>query len=574
MKSAKTAFHVCVCIVALSAVVLTSLVAQPAHADWHSLTGLLPDRVTLSSPQFSPDSAYIVYKADVDVDGQDELYSVVVTTTLVASPTKLNTVLVTGGDVINFAISPDSKSVVYTADQEVDERRELFVVPIAGGMPVKISGSMVSGGNVASFLIDKTSTRVVFTADRLINETTELFSVLLTGGAIATLNPAVGPGDVVEFRLDPASNRAVFRLDNVVNDRYALFSTPIAGGTFMTLSQNVTLEGFGVDSFQIYPTLALVIFSAQTSDPGEYSLYSVFTADGSLLNSLRVGSVFSERVRYYTPSPNDGRVIYEVSAGAVGTTTRTIHLYSVLIGGGSVLQLTKPAEPMKRQGPYDSSDSRLVTSDGKYLIYGHRTAPETDPNNKLELRSISLQGAPQYATLYTPPSSQEQLGSFKLSPDGQWVVYSTSSNGSQTTLHATPPNSNSPQNFGIVGPGWLITADSQRLIYSRARADYGSDIFSEQIFGGGLRNLTDTGGSYAFSPLLSPNNQWIEFGLQAIGPAPDRNVLGTELRLSDGKAAQVPTPTPTQTSTPSQTMTPTPTATPAFSAFMPSLAKP
>jgi hypothetical protein len=41
--------------------------------------------------------------------------------------TKLNGDLVSEGDVEEFVISPDSKYVVYTADQETDEVIELFV---------------------------------------------------------------------------------------------------------------------------------------------------------------------------------------------------------------------------------------------------------------------------------------------------------------------------------------------------------------------------------------------------------------------------------------------------------------
>jgi hypothetical protein len=42
-------------------------------------------------------------------------------------PAKLNGTLVSGGQVIDFHISPDSSRVVYKADQETDEQFELFV---------------------------------------------------------------------------------------------------------------------------------------------------------------------------------------------------------------------------------------------------------------------------------------------------------------------------------------------------------------------------------------------------------------------------------------------------------------
>ena len=53
--------------------------------------------------------------------------------TAVLAATKLNAPLVSGGNVEDdFQINPDSVWVVYRADQDTDEVKELYSVPIGG----------------------------------------------------------------------------------------------------------------------------------------------------------------------------------------------------------------------------------------------------------------------------------------------------------------------------------------------------------------------------------------------------------------------------------------------------------
>src|SRR5690606_5082716 len=104
--------------------------------NWHSLTGMLPAHVDAVDSNISPDSRYVVYRADVETDDVTELYSVPVSGTL---PVKLNPPLVAEGDVDRFLITPDSQFVIYIADQEVDNRKDLYRVPIGGGVAVRLN---------------------------------------------------------------------------------------------------------------------------------------------------------------------------------------------------------------------------------------------------------------------------------------------------------------------------------------------------------------------------------------------------------------------------------------------------
>ena len=50
----------------------------------------------------------------------------------------------------DFAVSPDSTTVAYVADEDTDNVRELYRVPIGGGESQKVSGAEV-GSEVEDF---------------------------------------------------------------------------------------------------------------------------------------------------------------------------------------------------------------------------------------------------------------------------------------------------------------------------------------------------------------------------------------------------------------------------------------
>jgi len=84
--------------------------------------------------EVSADGTRVVYIADQEQDGRFELYSV--PSDASSPPVKLNGPLVDGGNVLpynrGFELSADGTRVVYRADQETDGVDELYSVPIDG----------------------------------------------------------------------------------------------------------------------------------------------------------------------------------------------------------------------------------------------------------------------------------------------------------------------------------------------------------------------------------------------------------------------------------------------------------
>ena len=93
---------------------------------------------------------------------------------------KLNSPLVTGGNVRDFSISPNSSRVVYSADQDTDGVGELYSVPIGGGTVTELNSPLVAGGSVYRFSISPDSSRVVYSADQDTDGMFELYGVYET----------------------------------------------------------------------------------------------------------------------------------------------------------------------------------------------------------------------------------------------------------------------------------------------------------------------------------------------------------------------------------------------------------
>jgi len=178
----------------------------------------------------SPDSSRVVYWADQQVDDIYELYSVPLAGPHSAG-VKLNGALVAGGNIFceGYQISPDSSRVVYLADQQTDEVFELYSVPLAGpaSSGVKLNRALVAGGDVKdTFQVGPHSSRVVYLADQQIDERWELYSAPLNGPAEAgiKLNPELAPGrDVENFRISPYSNRVIYQADQDTSNIIELY---------------------------------------------------------------------------------------------------------------------------------------------------------------------------------------------------------------------------------------------------------------------------------------------------------------------------------------------------------------
>ncbi len=493
--------------------------SSPVRADWHSLTGTLPAYVGSVNFDISPDSHYVVYKADVDRDDTTELYSVPISGTI---PIKLNPPLIEDGDVDRFFMTPDSQFVIYIADQEVDNRKELYRVPISGGTAEKLNANLVTGGNIETFQIDPENQFVVYLADQESNDVRELWSVPIGGGTSVKLNGTfVAGGDISTFKFDPLSNRVVYSADQEVDGRYELYSVPIAGGNVIKLNPPIVLIGggdSGILNFQINPIIPVVVFLARETNGTGYwqELYMVPTAGGIPAAKISVPLTAQQNIYNFGISPGGDRVVYTLvtrAAAGSGFPSKGI-LASTLIGGGNEVILTEPAAPTF------GAETIRFTLDGSRVVYTFQGGDSQIPR----LESSTVQSGVR-ATLYEPSPSDAPLYTYQPSSDPQWVIYQTGDFFG--TAYTVPSAGGGSVNHG---PGHTLfsTPDGSRLLFTRITGtENQSELISSQIFGGGVRDLSGMAGSgYVGNTVASADGSRIVFLVQIGGQY--------DLRVSDG----------------------------------------
>ncbi len=489
--------------------------AQARPTGWRTLTGVLPAHADIAYGwTISPNSRYVVFIADIEVDGRDDLYSVPLTGT---TPIKLDPPLVAGGQVRRFAITADSQYVLYIADQEVDNQEELYQVPITGGPAVKLNGPLVSGGNVTEIKVDPDNVRVVYKADQQANEVFEIYSVPLAGGTPVKLNSMlVAGGDVNAFEIDPISNRVIYTADQEVDGRYEIYGVPIAGGTVVTLNPPGSRDTY---NFKIDPTLQVVVFSAKPSGLNNEYLYMNATA-GGLLTTLNPSLASNQNVFGYQISPDGARVVYNITTMTSTLSVQLGNLYSVLIGGGASTLLTTAADP--GFGVYGGSF--FITSDSQRVVYRYQKNATTSPI----LESVAMSGSNR-ATLYSQGSS-EPISNLGVAPNGQWVVYNTYPS---FHMYSVPTSGGAAVGLGY-GFAPTITPDSSRMMYTTDQISGNYDLYTQQIFSGGIRNISRVGdGAQVGRSAISPDGQSIVFEVEHYLSAGSP----VELRVSDGGEA-------------------------------------
>lgn len=216
------------------------------------LSGLLPVGVSVDDFQISADSQRVVYMAAQETTGQTELYSIPI-----AGPEgfwiKLNDALPAGGDVSNLQISPDSTSVIYLADQAVNNLLDAWAVPIDGGTP--------------------NSSRVVYQATQDSAAFAEIYSVPLAGGSAVKLNPALPAGaNPYALAIAPDSANVVYMADQINFGEVELFSVPLAGGASVRVSDDLAFGG-NVTAFKIAPTSGFAFYIADLVTNGVPELF-------------------------------------------------------------------------------------------------------------------------------------------------------------------------------------------------------------------------------------------------------------------------------------------------------------
>jgi hypothetical protein len=181
----------------------------------------------VSNFAIAPNGSAIVYSADQNIVGVDELFRVPITPVggvqcpggnPACAAQKINPNFAAPQTVSAFAITPDSSAALYLANQTFPTVKELYRVPFsclqanpASSCPQAVpppaslpplNGPLVAGGNVSNiFAVSPDSTLVFYLADQTTFAVTELYAVNvgLPGGSSKLNGQLVTGGNVTAF---------------------------------------------------------------------------------------------------------------------------------------------------------------------------------------------------------------------------------------------------------------------------------------------------------------------------------------------------------------------------------------
>jgi hypothetical protein len=230
--------------------------------------------------EISADSGSVVYQADQNTNDVVELYRVPLTLNPQPDPPtiKLNAALPAGGLVQSFRLPTVAGPVVYRADQEVAGRFELYSVSLGGNGRIKLNVPLPTGWDVPEpgslgeldhgYNITPNGGRVVYEIETLAGAVErELYSVPIAGPASASarLDDPSTTSEEIGYLVSPSSTRVVYAVVEEVDeiDSWA-YSVPIAGPS--SASVQVTEAQPGGTVMTISPDGSSVIWELEDID--------------------------------------------------------------------------------------------------------------------------------------------------------------------------------------------------------------------------------------------------------------------------------------------------------------------
>ncbi|KPL07519.1 hypothetical protein AMJ85_09360 [candidate division BRC1 bacterium SM23_51] len=415
--------------------------------------------------------------------------------------TKLNGPLVTGGNVFSYRISDDSRWVVYAADQETDEARDIFSVPIDGGVPVRLNAALPAGVAVLQYGISPDSKRVVYAATQNSLTVTDMYSVPIQGPAAAAtqINISVSSGfGVGMFQISPDNSRVCYVTALDLGAPLTLYSVPLNGPASASIPLTDLIEGssISVQALIITPDSSRVVFRGYDWAQSASALFSV-PIEGPASAAVRISEFLPPGAQLYQfeISPDGSRVVYLVEQ----ITLNVRELFSAAVAGppGDAVRLNTLL-------PINGTINHFeISPDSSAVVYSGRQSTA----NFIELYSVPPAGpAAAGVKLNKTLPAGGHVYDFAISPNSDVVAYRAEQDTDdvievyRVPLHG-PASSGVKISDTIVAGGFVsrmdISPDGPRLVYVADMETAGDfDLYSVPLFGPATARveLSPTGG--------------------------------------------------------------------------------
>lgn len=341
-------------------------------------------------------------------------------------------------------------------------------------------------------------------------KTHQLFFIILSfwvsplwaqGEASYKLNgPLATDGDVAVARISPDGKYVVYTAKGVNSPGLEIFSVSINGGTPVRLNSNLPVGNASVLGFVISPDSKTVVYHGKVDSLSYFHAYSVpITGGAPALLNLADYSFFRlgpAQVTNIQISPNSQHVVYKHDY----LNFNQFELYSVPITGGQTVRLN----PLYGNGQLTPRITYKITADSARVVYTlDRVADNQNPN--YELFSVPIEGGASNVdpsdvlTRLTLPNQEFGRQDFRLTSDSQNVVYRAENNENnifeifKVVVTGGAPIKLSTQAPESVGPNYILTQDSTRIVYKASR------LYSVPLNGSVTQLSPDDVGSFKVS---------------------------------------------------------------------------
>lgn len=486
----------------------------------------------------SPDGHTVAWKNVVEGDPSGQIRIAVADVTGQAATPRILTDVVDShtADVLNIRFTPDSTRLVFQADLDTDDDRELYVVPVDGSAaPVRIA-EVVPAGDIRSFRITADGATAVFLGDAAVDETDELFSVPIDGSSdpVRLSAAPVAGGNVASYSLTADGSRVLFRADLVVDDRQDLWSAPVDGSApAVMISDSST--GTGITQFSLAEDNAdIVAYVGELTTAGEVTAYVRDVLGSDPQQQVSVHDVAGGDVFGAGLSPDGTYVVYNGK-----------------IAGPEADVFARRADLSNDQQRLNQRDAEatgdifnvVVTPDSQRVLF----RSDLFTAGEVELFSTPLDASSPMVTLSPPPTGAQTISNYRSSPDSMWAVFALEGGG-QADVWASPIDGSSPpvevsDNDHPTGFAYVdeVTRDNRVIFGSDQDTPGAYDLWVRPIDLSipaiRVNNAFEDGG-FADDSQLSPNEDFILFNSDIDGSG-NLTVLGSSRGLPPQPATNV-----------------------------------
>jgi Tol biopolymer transport system component len=343
---------------------VNNLLQFPYEGDARRINPSLTSGGAVYDFTITPDGTRAIYRADQNLDGAIELFSVPADGS--DAGFRISGPLVAGGDVLDFQVNAASTRAVYRADQTTNGVAELYSARTNGGIVAKLNAPLTLGGEVKEFVFSPDGSLVLYLADQDFDEQFGLYAVATTGGSgVTTISSGFAGRSIRAYRISP-DGEFVYMVD-AVGGGLALFRRPLAlGGTFMEALPGPPVANVARPDVKFNAAGSRLVYLADAGADGRFELASIdLASNGALPVNPQINGPLAPggNIRAFQISPDGQRVVYAADQNTAGM----IELFAVPIGGGAVERVNGPLPP--GASVRTQQDAIQFSPDGRAVYY-------------------------------------------------------------------------------------------------------------------------------------------------------------------------------------------------------------